>query len=101
MRARQLASTVRQGRKISVQILDDYPIEGYLCGWDPETYFVIIPNAIQGNPPVKRLIPKAAIQFIDLHDDRTFFEEPDHELMADVVKKFRNYINNAYFTAER
>jgi hypothetical protein len=97
MRARQLVSTVRQGRKITISILDENPVTGYLCGWDEDTYFLIYPNP--GRSPVKMLIPKANILFIELHDERTFFEEEDHKSMVSVVNPFKDLINNQYFSS--
>jgi hypothetical protein len=98
MRARQLVSTVRQGRKITISILDEDPVTGYLCGWDEDTYFLIFPSYQEGEAPVKMLIPKASILFIQLHDERTFFEEDDHDKMVGIVKPFKDRINNEYFT---
>lgn len=95
MRAKQLASTVRQGRAITISILDEEQISGYLCGWDNDTYFVILPST--GPTPVKMLVPKASILFIRLHDEQTFREEDDYLAMENVVKSFREWINNKYF----
>jgi hypothetical protein len=105
MRTKQLASTVRQGRKITIQVLDEYPFGGYLCGWDEDTYFVIIPSApsLTGgrqNPPVKRLVPKNSIQFIDIADERSFQEEESYEQMVGTVQPFKDWINNTYFNDE-
>ena len=96
MRARQLVSTVRQGRKITLSILDEDQVTGYLCGWDEETYFMIVPNP--PGEPVKMLIPKQNILWIELHDERSFFEHPDHDKMVNVVKPFKDLINNQYFS---
>jgi hypothetical protein len=99
MRARQLVSTVRQGRKITISILDENPVTGYLCGWDEDTYFLICPAV--NYDPIKLLIPKSSILFIELHDERTFREEADYEKMDQIVKPFKDLINNQYFSGNR
>ena len=93
MRARQLVATVRQGRRIHIDVLDEGWIEGYLCGWDSDTYFVLVPD---GERVEKYLIPKSHILMIQLVDDRTFREEALFEQMEPIVKPFRDVINNQY-----
>jgi hypothetical protein len=97
MRARQLVSTVRQGRLITISILDEDFLTGYLCGWDDDTYFLIYPNSTLGKDPVKVLIPKGNILFIQLHDEQTFQEEEDHHKMVGIVKPFKDLLNKQYF----
>jgi hypothetical protein len=94
MRARQLASTVRQGRRISIIILDENPVEGYLAGWDAETYFMVYPL---GDQVFKELVPKNNILKIVLFDESTFREEPYYEEMNGIVRPFRDMINAEYF----
>lgn len=94
MRAKQLASSVRQGRKLTFLILDEYPIEGYLAGWDDDTYFVVY--EYEGEV-FKTLIPKSNILRITLSDKGTFREEKLYEKMNEVVRPFRTKINNTYF----
>lgn len=94
MRARQLASTVRQGRKVMFFILDEDPIEGYLAGWDAETYFVVYPY---GGAVMKELIPRNNLLKIFLFDESSFREEPLYEEMNKIVRGFRDLINAEYF----
>lgn len=94
MRARQLASTVRQGRKIMLFILDEDPIDCYLAGWDPDTYFVVYPY---DGAVVKELIPRENILKILLFDESTFREEGLYESMNKIVRPFRDMINAEYF----
>lgn len=103
MRVKQLVSTVRQGRKITIDILDEGGFSGYLCGMDDETYFLIIPGEkIVGtedlSDPVKMLVPKNNILFIELHDESSFMEEPDYEKMVSTVQPFKDHVNNQYFS---
>ena len=98
MRARQLASSVRNGRKLLFTILDEYPIEGYLAGWDDDTYFVVSEDE-NGNVN-KQLIPKQNILKIGLFSARTFREESLYEEMNQIVGPFRDKINSTYFSAE-
>lgn len=94
MRARQLASTVRQGRKITFIILDEDPIDCYLAGWDEDTYFVVYPY---GNDVIKELISKSAVLKVVLSDTGTFREEPFYDEMNKIVRPFRDLINAEYF----
>lgn len=94
MRARQLAASVRNGRKIVFIILDENPLEGYLAGWDAETYFVVYPD---GDTVFKELIPKRNILKMVLMDESTFQEEDLYEDMNKIVRPFRDMINKTYF----
>lgn len=105
MTARQLASTVRQGRKITFILLEEY-FTGYLTGVDATNYFVLVPppaspedNSLAHSPDgfSKVLVPKAAIQFLQMHDERTFREEALYNQMEPVVKPFREKIRVTYF----
>lgn len=96
MRAKQLASTVRQGRRITISILDEDQVEGYLCGMDDDTYFLICPTS--DGVTEKLLISKVNVLFIRLHDERTFREEPLAHIMEPIVKPFREYITKEYFS---
>lgn len=95
MRAKQLVASVRQGRRISIDVLDEGWLEGYLAGWDSETYFLLMP-IYQNNSVEKYLIPKQNILAIQLKDDRTFREEGLHAEMEKIVKPFRDVLNSTY-----
>lgn len=98
MRARQLASTVRQGRKIMFFILDEDPIDAYLAGWDSDTYFVVYPYTTSDGPKVmKELIPKQNVLKIFLFDESSFREESLYDDMNKIVRPFRDMINAEYF----
>lgn len=99
MRAKQLVASVRQGRRINIDVLDEGQFSGYLAGWDDDTYFLLCPEDDHGgriSSPIKLLIPKTHILFIQLVDARTFREEPLHEEMERIVKPFRDALNNQY-----
>lgn len=93
MRAKQLVASVRQGRRIEVDILDEGWTGGYLAGWDDDTYLVLVP---QTDEVEKYLIPKTHILMIRLVDERTFREEALYEDMEAIVKPFRDVLNNLY-----
>lgn len=103
MTERQLASTVRQGMKITFIILDETPVDGYLAGWDSKTYFVlnVEPNEDGVNVVYKNLIPKNNILRMILSDKRTFREEALYPEMDAIVKRWRDWINNNYFPDAR
>ena len=94
MRARQLASTVRQGRKIMFFILDEDPIDGYLAGWDADTYFVVYPY---DGEVMTEMIPKSSILKFFLYKTGSFREEALYEEMNKIVRPFRDMINAEYF----
>lgn len=99
MWARQLASTVRQGRKITVSILDEDQVEGYLAGMDEDTIFLLEPR--DDGTFLKLLINRANILFIHLQDEKTFMEEQCYDDMAPVLRSFKDYVNKTYFPPER
>jgi hypothetical protein len=97
MRARQLVATVRQGRRIGFDVLDEGWFFGYLAGWDDETYFLLEPKMLDGSEVYnKLLIPKNHILAIQLVDERTFREEPLFEDMELIVKPFRDLLSKQY-----
>jgi hypothetical protein len=96
MRARQLASTVRQGRKILFSVLDEEPVIGYLAGMDEDTYFVVVPETDKDEVH-KVLLSRQSILLFQLFDERTFQEEPLYEKMNAIVKPFRDSVNSIYF----
>jgi hypothetical protein len=97
MSAKQLASTVRQGLKISISVLDEDQIEGYLAGWDDDTLFVLAPDTMGFQ---KLLISRRNILFIHIQDRQTFMDEPSHKEMLAVLRTFKDYINNNFFARE-
>lgn len=99
MREKQLIASLRQGRACIWQILDEDPMEGYLAGWDDDTYLVLIPTLddYDGHHIVSKiLIPKQNLLYIQLRDDRTFREEAAYEEMEKLVGPFRERINRDY-----
>jgi len=100
MRARQLASTVHQGRRVTFSIEDEDLVIGYIAGWDADTYFVVGEQAstVDGGDGIfKVLINKNKILIISMEDEKTFRDEPHYEEMNQIVQPFRNRINNDYF----
>lgn len=93
MRGKQLVASIRQGRRINIQILDEDQVSGYLAGWDADTYLLLEPIPDGFN---KLLIPKNNILFIQLLDERTFREEAQHLQMEPIVKPFRELLNKHY-----
>ncbi len=101
MRARQLVSTVRQGRKIVIGLLTDEEIEGYLSGWDDDTYFLVYglkDKTTEEEIVVQVLVPKRAISYIEMMGKRTFREDALYDMMNSIVKPFRDRLVNDYFT---
>lgn len=78
-------------------ILDEDPIEGYLAGWDDDTYFIVYTHE---NQVFKELIPHANILKILLFDESSFREEPLYEEMNLLVRPFRDMINAVYYSGK-
>ncbi len=94
MRARQLVASLRQGRAINIDVLDEGWFEHcYLAGWDDDTYFVLRPQDTQVE---KYLIPKHNILAIQLMDERTFRDEALHPEMEKIIGPFRTTIDKSY-----
>lgn len=93
MRGRQLASSVRNGRKIMFTILDENPIAGYLAGWDEEAYLVLYEDDDDGEL-YKEIISKNNILKITLFDEKTFRDENHYKEMEAIVRPFRDFLNS-------
>lgn len=94
MTVKQLMTTVRQGRKVLISILDEEPAIGYLAGWDDENYFILAPKQ---NDIAKLLVSKFNILFLQMFDERTFREEPLYEEMEKIVRPFRTKLTSEHF----
>lgn len=88
MSRKQLLRSVREGRLVTFDFLTESmaPITGYLCGMDAFHWMVVTPD----NDKV--LIHKGQAAVVRLHDDSTFDQEVERDLLAAVVEPFRAYV---------
>src|SRR5664279_3700551 len=73
---RQLAASVRLGRKITVTNpnLSAVPLTGYVSGWDEKSIFLAVP--CEDGTIRKLLVNRDFIAGIELHDASTMATEP-------------------------
>lgn len=94
MSTKQLAQSVRHGRKVTFQIYDGEPITGYLGGMDEEYFYVLTPE--EGG--YRRLvILRAGSPAFELHAESTYEVEPQREAMEEIIRPFRGFIMNRIF----
>lgn len=103
---KQIAGSVRFGRKVTFYPLDMDAVTGYVGGFDRYTYFVLVPNLKALDDPnepllIKWLIHKASTH-IQLHDESTFDKEPEeirYEL-KEILHSFKMRIIDEYFSRD-
>jgi len=96
---RQLAASVRFGRKITVVNHDfsDVPLSGYVSGWDDENIFLAIPVS---NGTIRQvLINRDFISGIELPDITTLSSEaPNVRAQLEALfRKFKKSVIEEYF----
>jgi hypothetical protein len=103
MTTRQIAATVRWGRKITFCPLDQDRITGYVAGIDREMLLVLVPryNREHDYEPVvdKYLIHRGSTPVMELHDDNALEreEEPFGSEIRNIVAKFRKRIMTEFY----
>lgn len=95
MTERQLVQAVRQGRKVTLLIIDYDPVSGYLGGWDDERWMVVSPD--DGGVRV-HLILKSATVDVHIHEDGSYRQEPHSDDIYRRAGAFWTKIRNDYFT---
>lgn len=97
---RQLAASVRFGRKITISSpeIDDSPLTGYVAGFDDETIFLAIPQ-YEDLSLRKILVHRDAYTTIELPDESTMKAEPYgiRTQLDQMITKFRERILEDYF----
>lgn len=103
MSDKQIAASVRFGRKVTFWPLDLDPITGYVAGMDRYTYFVLVPNPDHephSNVQVLRkyLVHKSGT-LIELHDESSIDleDEPFREELRKIVVPFRTKVMDDFF----
>lgn len=94
MSIKQLAQTVRYGRKVTFLVFDGEPIIGYLGGMDTEYLYVLSPTADSFQ---RWVISRSGSPAFELHEQSTYDDEPHRAEMENIVGPFRTWIVNRIF----
>lgn len=99
MSDRQIAYSVRFGRKVTFWIVEHDEICGYVAGMDKFNYFVLVPGDDPLLPVEKFLVHKGSTPLIELHPDTTYDSEPDaiRDQLRKIISPFRNVIMSNFF----
>ena len=89
--SKQLARTVKDGRKVSFWLSSGLEISGYISGMDDYHWFLVTPENR------KHLIHKGLASLITLHDESTYATEPLWELLEQTIAPFRDHVLAHYF----
>ncbi len=101
---RQLAASVRFGRRITISSPDldeGEPLSGYVAGFDDETIFLAVPQ--DNNQLRKLLIHRDGYSHIELPDISTMKTETEivRQQLTSLLGKFRDRIIAGYFPDRR
>jgi hypothetical protein len=91
MHIKQLAQTVRYGRKVTFHVFDGDPVTGYLAGMDREYFLVLEPH----HDGFKRWgIRRDGNPAFLLHGEQTYDSEAQKDALEEVIGPFRGWVNN-------
>lgn len=101
MSEKQIAASVRFGRKVTFCPFDNEPVTGYVGGWDRYNYFVLVPDdhRANGSLQVGKYLVHKSVPVIRLHDESTFDREPPDVLeeLKNIMAKFKTYVQDSYY----
>lgn len=89
MSVKQLAQTVRYGRKVTFLVFDGDPITGYLGGMEDE-YFLVLSPTEDGFE--KWVLNRSGNPAFRLHTTATYEKEPQREAMEEIIGPFRGWV---------
>jgi hypothetical protein len=98
MSTRQIAQTVRYGRKVTFLVFDGDPITGYLAGMDEDSFLVLAPK---NDGYEKWIINRSGNPAYQLHDEPTYEGESARSAMDEIIGPFRGYVMNRIFGDSR
>lgn len=90
MTEKQLYATVMSGQRITFEVFDSDPVDGYLAGLDSERMFVLQPRLDGGFR--KRLIARSLCPVFEVHSDKAYATEPDRDDMDKIIGPFRQWV---------
>jgi hypothetical protein len=94
MSVKQLAQTVRYGRRVTFHIFDGDDVTGYLAGMDDSYFLVLSPHH---NGIRRMIINRSGNPAIELHDAMTYEDEEHRAAMEDIIGPFRGWIASHIF----
>jgi hypothetical protein len=87
---KHMAYSVTKGRKLTVHVQGLEPITGYLGGLYNDSLLMLCPEWGGDRDIVRRrLISRAHISMMDLHDESTYSQEPLHDQMDNTISGLR------------
>jgi len=95
MSNRQIAQSVKDGRRISVRVEGEV-ITGYVGGMDDYHWLIVAPTDDGG--VTTTLIHKSA-PLVHLHPESTYAEESGLAAMEQIIAPFRGMVMRTYFGA--
>lgn len=96
MTDRQIAASVRFGRRITATLSDfEEPISGYIAGMDRYNYLVLVPHS-DGHIE-KLLVHKGNAALIELHDESTIEHEDLRDDLLAIVRPFRRAVMSQFW----
>lgn len=88
---RQLAETVKHGRRVTFQVRSAESVTGYLAGIDETHFFVLAP---EGERVRLLFVTRDASPVFEVHPESTYQDEEQHPYMERIIGKFRSAIIN-------
>lgn len=92
MSTKQLAHTVKEGRKVVFHFPYEERIEGYLCGIDDYHWMIITPEG------QVHLVHKGSVAVIDLPFEKSYESEEKLETLEGVVGPFRAWVEKEFYS---
>jgi len=106
MSDRQIAATVRFGRKVTLVPIDHDEMTGYVAGVDRYMIFLLVPQDededegewLSDSPVAKWLVHKSGTLIL-LHDESTLDREPEEirDLLRKIIVPFRDKVMDEYY----
>jgi hypothetical protein len=91
MSLRQLAETLRHGRKITFHVAGSEPITGYLAGMDASYFLVLVPT---GDSFTTEMVYRPNNHSLTLHPESTYQNEPSKQAMEKILHRFRTFMHH-------
>lgn len=98
MHEKQLAQTVKYGRKVTFQLFDGDPVTGYLAGMDDRYFLMLVP----GKDGFRKVcVAYSGSPSFELHADNSYADEPHYAAMEEIIGPFRGFVSNRMLGSAR
>ena len=91
MSSKQMAYSVRHGRKVILRLRSGNSQEGYLCGEDSFHWRIIRPDGRI------LLVHKAGVELVEFLNEATYDDEPRRDELEKAVGPFREFVEVYHF----